>query len=120
MNIDVRIKAVTLVLGVAYLVTPFRAIVHADTKIGSGSSTNSFFGPGSVILTTGNTNSRKVSPHDHGNDHGHDDHGHPGGDHGGNNGHGSDHGGHAGLRSCGVLREERDRRRQKPCPEFCP
>ena len=95
MNIDVKIKVVTLCLGVAYLVTPFNAIVHADTKIGSGSSsTNSFFGPGSVLLTSGNSNKRKVSPHDHGNDHGGNGHGNPGGDHGGNNGHGGDHSGH--------------------------
>ena len=88
MNIDVKIKVVTLCLGVAYLVTPFNAIVHADTKIGSGSSTNSFFGPSSVVLTGGDNNKRKTSKHDHGSDHG-TDHGKKNKEaegHGGNNG----------------------------------
>jgi hypothetical protein len=92
MNIDVRIKAVTLFLGVAYLVTPYRAILHADTRIGSGSLTNSFFGSHAVILTEDDNNNRRLSEHDHGQDHG-GDHGQPGGDHGGNNGHGGDHSG---------------------------
>ena len=73
---DVRIKAVTLFLAVAYLVLVARFITPLQAD-------NNYFGPRGEMRTAKDKTKKHMSPRDHGNDH---DHGGPKGNNGVGNG----------------------------------
>jgi hypothetical protein len=62
MYFDVRLKAVTMCLGVAFVVTPFIGSQAGTSNGDNNTKTNAFFGPRGVMFRASDLTQNKVSP----------------------------------------------------------